>query len=267
MSNKQPPVFVVPPPPVMPPVMPKSKPSKSKATTSQPKQTVQEWIASRQKRTAPPVTDLKNPSRHMVTLMDMIARDAIRRMNHAAKSNESYDKVLRLKDKAEAAVEECLDMYARYADAAPGRLEKATREQAAGVETALDAHHRDEWYDDHEQQTLLAHLKRSIAKLPEPHSPTVESIRAVDAALHLLAPHLTDGVVFELVKRAVTMRLELCGCLTGIAEDPYSPQHERQFAKELLSFLHSASMADMGNACYGCHDDRCPPTVKKGGAQ
>lgn len=246
----------------MPPVVSKSKPPKA-----DPKQTLDEWRASRQKRTASPVTDLKNPSRHMVTLMDRIARDAIYWMNHALNSNESHENILRLKEAAEAAVGEALDVYADYIADAPRRLEQATRDHNGGDKTALLYHEHHEGGLEYNQQLLLAHLKRSIAKLPEPHSPTVESIRAVDAALHLLAPHLTDGLLFELVKRAVTMRLELCGCLTGIAEDPHSPKHERQFAKELLSFLHSASMADMGNACYGCHDDRCPPTVKKGGAQ
>ena len=96
--------------------------------------------------------------------------------------------------------------------------------------------------------------------------PVIESIRAVDAALHLLAPHLTDGVVFEMVERLATLRPEVCGCLEAIEYDPDRQPHDKRLASELRLYLHASSAFAQGNACIGCHAERCP-TAQIGGAK
>ena len=96
--------------------------------------------------------------------------------------------------------------------------------------------------------------------------PVIQSIRAIDAALHLLAPHLTDGVVFEMIERLSAMRPEVCGCLEAIEADTTREPHERRLASDLLFYLVSSSAFAQGNACIGCHDERCP-TTQIGGAK
>lgn len=96
--------------------------------------------------------------------------------------------------------------------------------------------------------------------------PVIESIRAVDAALHLLAPHLTDGVVFEMIERLSAMRPEVCGCLEAIEADTTREPHERRLASDLRFYLVASSAFAQGNACIGCHAERCP-TTQIGGAK
>jgi hypothetical protein len=96
--------------------------------------------------------------------------------------------------------------------------------------------------------------------------PVIESIRAVDAALHLLAPHLTDGVVFEIVERLSTMRPEMCQCLEAIEYDSDRQPHDKRFASELRLYLHASSAFAQGNACEDCYPERCL-TTKIGGAK
>lgn len=95
--------------------------------------------------------------------------------------------------------------------------------------------------------------------------PFIQSIRAVDAALHLLAPHLTDGLVFEMVERLSTMRPEVCGCLEAIEADANRAPYERQMASQLRLYMDAASAFAQGNACIACHSERCPTTMKIGG--
>jgi hypothetical protein len=96
--------------------------------------------------------------------------------------------------------------------------------------------------------------------------PVIESIRAVDAALHLLTPHLTDGVVFEIVERLSTMRPAMCQCLEAIEYDLHRAPYERRLASELRLYLIASSAFAQGNACEDCYPERCP-TTKIGGAQ
>lgn len=98
-----------------------------------------------------------------------------------------------------------------------------------------------------------------------PHQdPVTDSQRRFDAAIHLLLPVLTDGMVFEMVERLSTMRPEKCGCLDAIEKDTYREPYERRLASELSFYLTASAVFAQGNSCVGCHDYRCPTMVKKG---
>jgi hypothetical protein len=99
------------------------------------------------------------------------------------------------------------------------------------------------------------------------HDPVIQSKRAIDAALELLAPHLTDYVIFEMVERLSTMRPEVCGCLEAIEYDPARQQHDKRLVSELSFYLTASTIFAQGNACVGCHDYRCPTAMKKGAAK
>ena len=94
-----------------------------------------------------------------------------------------------------------------------------------------------------------------------------KSHRAIEAALHVLEPHLTDGLIFEMVTRLSTMRPEFCGCLEAIEKDSYRQPHDKRLASELSFYLTASAAFAQGNACVGCHAYRCPPTLKEGGTK